>query len=499
MRKLRFVGVAIVVFSAAVIGLYYFITYNPDAPRDDWPVLQAASTASDAAEVIIGPNVHVSESLDQFHCWECVVAAHPQDPARLFTAVMHWRGKAVDVAGFYSDDGGATWQLGCDLAAPPGKKFFDPTVAFGPDGTVYLVHMLSHLRKVPSGTEGRGELHFHASPDGGKTWEQRAVVKEYIDRPWIAIDTTTGPHRGRFYCIGQINEPIIYTSIDGATTLAPPLTPHVGRELANCRPANPAVMPDGSVLFVYQDRWVEKSSRRGHGELWPRPRIETLRSTDGGRTLARCTPVNTKWWHDTIHSSASSIAEAEFPQLAADPGSRRLAGRVYCVWADGNGADSARIFFCASPDGGATWGRPVVISEQPMDADPETVYATFTPSIAVNRDGVIAVSWYDRRGLPKPRMVPTELKMKDRVVSAFKRVTHGWNVRLRVSLDGGATWLPSVELNEQPSQGRVAIGHTAGLAAAADGRFHATWIDDWTGTGQLWGAAVEVRSGKGEP
>ena len=108
-------------------------------------------------------------------------------------------------------------------------------------------------------------------------------MKEYIDRPWIAVDTTTGPHRGRFYCIGQISEPIIYTSIDGATTFAPPLTPHVGRELANCRPANPAIMPDGGVLFVYQDRYVEKSSRRGHGESWPRPRIETLRSTDGGR------------------------------------------------------------------------------------------------------------------------------------------------------------------------------------------------------------------------
>ena len=495
MRKLWLVGVAIVVFSAVVIGLYYFIIYNPGAPRDDWPVLQAASTATDAAQVVVGPNVHVSASLDRFQYWECVVAAHPQDPARLFTAVLHYRGKEVDVAGFYSDDGGATWQLGCDLAAPPGKKFFDPTVAFGPDGALYLVHMLSHLKNVPHGTAEGGELHFHASLDGGKTWEPRAVVKNYIDRPWIAVDTTTGPHRGRFYCIGQINKPIVYTSIDGATTLAPPLTPLTRVELSNCRPANPAVMPDGGVLFVCQDRYVE-SVRRFRSELWPRPLIVALRSTDGGRTLTRSTPVNTKWWHDTIHSYHKSLG-ADFPQLAADPGSRRLAGRVYCVWSDGNDPGSARVFFCASPDGGATWGRPVVISEQPMDADPEAVYATWMPSIAVNKDGVVAVSWYDRRGLPKPRMVPTEVKFQGRLVP--KRVTHGWNVRLRVSLDGGATWLPSVQLSEQPSQRELQVGHTAGLAAAADGRFHATWIDDRTGTTQLWGAAVEVRSGKGEP
>ena len=129
-----------------------------------------------------------------------------------------------------------------------------------------------------------------------------------------------------------------------------------------------------------------------------------------------------------------------------------------------------------------------------MDADPEAVYATFIPSIAVNKGGVVAVSWYDRRGLPKPRMVPIEVTLDGRVVSTRKRVTHGWNVRLRVSLDGGAAWLPSVQLNEQPSRRELQVGHTAGLAAAADGRFHATWIDDRTGTTQLWGAAVEVKS-----
>ena len=93
---------------------------------------------------------------------------HPQDPARLFTAVMHWRGKAVDVAGFYSDDGGTTWQLGCDLVAPPGKELFDPTVAFGPDGAAYLVHMLSHLRNVPKGTAERVSCTFTRHPMGAK-------------------------------------------------------------------------------------------------------------------------------------------------------------------------------------------------------------------------------------------------------------------------------------------------------------------------------------------
>jgi hypothetical protein len=34
-----------------------------------------------------------------------------------------------------------------------------------------------------------------------------------------------------------------------------------------------------------------------------------------------------------------------------------------------------------------------------------------------------------------------------------------------------------------------------GLAAAADGRFHAAWIGDSTGRRQVWTAAVEVGAG----
>ena len=135
----------------------------------------------------------------------------------------------------------------------------------------------------------------------------------------------------------------------------------------------------------------------------------------------------------------------------------------------------------------------MVISEQPMEADVEAGYAAFVPSIAVNKDGVVAVSWYDRRGLPQSQRVPLEVTTGPYAgMNVTHRVTDGWNVRLRVSLDGGATWLPSVQLNEQPSRGEVEIGHTAGLAAAADGRFHATWIDSRTGTKQLWSAAIEV-------
>jgi hypothetical protein len=120
--------------------------------------------------------------------------------------------------------------------------------------------------------------------------------------------------------------------------------------------------------------------------------------------------------------------------------------------------------------------------------------------VAVNHQGVVGVSWYDRRDHP------------DNV---------GWTVRFRASFDGGETFTPSVKVSEIPYRlektdplplsviGRrwkdtnesslmgvhsfnFSGGHTAGLAAGAEGTFHALWIGNSTGVPQLWTAPITV-------
>jgi hypothetical protein len=72
--------------------------------------------------------------------------------------------------------------------------------------------------------------------------------------------------------------------------------------------------------------------------------------------------------------------------------------------------------------------------------------------------------------------------------------TAGYDVRLRVSRDGGETWGPSVKVNEMSAKEDVMeYGHTAGLTATADGRFIPAWIDDRTGPPQLWCAPCTVQ------
>ena len=130
-----------------------------------------------------------------------------------------------------------------------------------------------------------------------------------------------------------------------------------------------------------------------------------------------------------------------------------------------------------SPDGGNSWNYPVVLSEQSFVSNGDGNYLTALPNIAVNNEGVVAVSWYDRRGLPPSRKVAGNRQVTESV---------GWNIRARISIDGGSTWLPSVQLNSEQSGGLLNVGHTAGLAASADGRFHSLWIDGRSRSRQLW-------------
>ena len=144
--------------------------------------------------------------------------------------------------------------------------------------------------------------------------------------------------------------------------------------------------------------------------------------------------------------------------------------------------DQQCILFAFSQDKGKTWVGPTNLSEQPAEADAD--YSAYMPAIAVNKDGAVAVTWYDRRGLPN---------IESKIYG--KRYPVGCNVRFRVSLDGGETWHASVQVNEKPIQASVKeLRDTMGLAADAAGAFHPVWIDDRTGTLQVLTVTIRVRS-----
>jgi hypothetical protein len=488
MRKTRLIVAAIaVIATVGFAGAMVVSIYDPDAPRRSWPLLESAKVATTDSVIDVGPNVRISSQFDGVPFVFCDIASDPSDESRLFASSLCWRNGDVDFLGFYSHDGGVTWETGCELVAAQGRRQSDHSVAFGPDGEIFLAsNRIDPNDAEILGTSNNDRTEFRVSKDGGKTWAKKVVLSNNIDRPWITVDTTNGQYRGNLYFHGNVNEPICYVSSDLAQTMSGPVLPRAGDKFFNHRQTEPVVGADGSVVIVGRDN----NYRNRH-----RPKLHTYRSTDGGLTYEERSLVNTKWWHGRILSSTRAGGTV-WPRLASDNESSEFSGRIYCVWGDGtvidledadrNGIDGERIFFSSSSDYGLTWTQPIVLSEQSMTLSGESgEYMSFKPSIAVNKSGAIAVSWYDRRGLAPPGRQPTGKY-------SFKLVTDGWNVRVRVSLDGGTTWLPSVQVNEKPGRGLADVGHAAGISASAEGRFHPVWIDNRNGTKQLWTAAITV-------
>ena len=435
------------------------------------PELVAAPLADAPPRVAVGANVHVSADWEFLTHDECVVAADPTDPNRLFAASMVWtHSRGQSVAGYASADGGATWRHRfCQVAARDGERVNDPTVAFGPAGELYLACM--RYGPQPSGNGGKGakppeSLDFFSSADLGRTWATTLRRPEMPDRPWLAVDTTSGPLRGRVYCTGNLDAPVLLASGDGARTFARPDTPD---PRINCRPSNPVVLSDGTALFTYR-----RVADGANGN--DRPTYPVFATTDGGKTAERLRPVRANWKHARLGSNVAIASD--FPQLAVDPLGSPRKDRLHCVWADGESYAQRRVLYSRSSDRGQSWSDPVVLSEQPMGADGSGDYFAFMPCVAVNRAGVVVATWYDRRGLP-----PEQPRDGEYV---------GYGVRGRASGDGGESWGPSFALADKPNKGKMGVGHTAGLAASGDGRFHAAWIDTRTGRGQVWAAAVVV-------
>ena len=136
------------------------------------------------------------------------------------------------------------------------------------------------------------------------------------------------------------------------------------------------------------------------------------------------------------------------PALAVDPSS----GALYVVWEDGRFSDGQRegIAFARSSDGGLDWSAPQQINQVPD-------VQAFTPSIAVARNGTLAVTYFDFRKDTDDRAV---------------LITSCWRL---ISTDGGRSWTEAAlaapfDLTAAPiTEGTgYFIGDYHGLAAAGD-------------------------------
>lgn len=360
---------------------------------------------------------------------------------------------------FTTFNGGATW----GVHEFPVKDCSDPYAATLPDGSV-LVSMLNDSGK------NVGFLVFR-SADGGRTWsEQPLVMPGNHDHGTLVVDLTHGPRTGSTYAVSQgtaldvSGQPrpatLVARSLDYGKTFADP-TPVMLSDLWMTA-MNPVVLSDGTLVVPFST--FGRTMADG-GFEWLRSELDWMvTSNDGARTFS-------------IPLFVSDACGRTFPVLATDASGGPYHDRLYWVC---NDRDFRHIYLHYSSDRGKSWSEPVPVNHG-SGHDP---YVR-TPTVAINGNGVIGVSWYDGRD--------------DSGDAAYRCQ----ELFFSASLDGGQTFLPEVKVSSAKScpatSGNGQAGRRwpagrdyHGLAATSDGRFHVLWADSRSGVYELRSATIDV-------
>ena len=447
-------------------------------------VLSQVSTSS---KIRVGANIRVSTDASREHA-EVHVATDPQNPNHIaacsmvegFPGAGTINSVNIHTILYVSYDRGRTWESAVEDPAPFSKSktvkrdedhSWDPTCEYDREGRLYF-GTGTHLSR------GVGRTRLYRSPDGGRTWfPPTLIAPDFEDKPLIVTDTQPkSPNRGRlyvYYCGVRSNRATsLISSTDHGTSFT---SPSRGEGQEACAPMSGAVLSDGTLVLVGAQSLV------------------ALISTDSGQSFRA----------SRIAPTPSLYIEPLANNVAVDSSNGPFHDRIYVAW-DAPRGGRRQVFVAYSNDRGFTWSAPKVVNDDEPRLGGKPGPDDFMPTIAVNREGVVGISWYDRRDNPDNR---------------------GYYVRFSASHDGGQTWRRSVRVSDRANtsahplatrrlvslkayyQSRDAdqstlettigrftwiAGHFAGLAVAADGTFHCLWVDNRTGIKQLWTASIKV-------
>jgi hypothetical protein len=449
--------------------------------------LPAQSVRRAKVEISTGATVQVSKAFSDLAHYESLAAGDPSHPGRLVTCSMVSATEAEKLYYQYcysSFDNGKTWEP--TLKINEGWSTGDPAVAYGRGNDVFVVALSVNADRAESRTM------VFKSTDGGHTWSEPARFP-FIDREFISVDKTGGRYDGRIYVIGKWRLPGINASVNDRT-----LGLEMFRSLDNGKTfEGPVVaqMPAGSI----PDEWDQTMLSDGtvalllsvgnpmsKGPGTPPNELHLITSSDGGQTFDKSVKI-ADWQSPGTHG-----------EIAVDPGSRLFRDRLYVVYGD-KVAHGTQIMLSYSADKGKTWSKPMAVNDNRLPYKEGEEANHRLPTVSVNKDGVVLVTWYDRR------------ESKDGI---------GWVMRAAASLDGGETFSASVPLSQENnlatekmawdptagdySQGGTRFfvisinsffpggGHTTGAAVDSDGIFHPVWIDNRNGLPQIWTSSVKV-------
>jgi hypothetical protein len=440
--------------------------------------------------VRVGPNVAVWPGGGPQS--EPFIVAHPSKLGVFIIGTADWVAhKGLVPHAYATTDGGRKWIR----ASLPGlldglgptdqiEGGGDPWIAFDTNGHAFF--------SVNFFVTGKGApVLVYDSTDSGLTWKKTFALQPAAwDAPKILmVDTTEKPGillililntGGKDHSVfGKPNRYAtdigIFRSDDPKKSLAPSALIAPGDDWYGTEHA--VRLADGSVLVLFSGFRPEA----GNNEQ-PRASYYVARSIDGGRTFG-------------IPTLVGSVAR-QYPDmawLAADTSHGRFAGRVYATWEAGdfgarsNVVNGVRVRVEAgthravanswSDDQGQTWSSP--ISLEAAHAGP-----CYMATVAVSSTGIVGILWVQHE--------------------RYEQNPRCYRTYFAASIDGGRSFTKPVQVSESVScpapsvtetgffQYRHRGGDYIGLAAAADGSFHAVWSDARDGIFRTFTARIDV-------
>lgn len=435
---------------------------------------------------------------------ESYIAVDAKDPRHILTVAMAIVSGQTRPFPYVSFDAGRTWVRGTfrgdsSMISPSAG---DPAVYITSSGCYFTVIGL---------VNGADRSMVARSTDGCRTWIMTSVLP-YADRQWLAFGRG-GPFSERVFFTGTG----VFQSRDASRSVAPffassddytatfthrtLLTRDRGgvipTAMVNAVPLEPLVSSRGLIAVMLQgapDSAAAEEARRDSLSAWS---VGLMLSDDGGETFGpvRVSSIPRLGTRGSPRRRLRGTSAEGYFRTTIDVSTGQYRDRIYVTAATyDRTTDRYVVQVWSTADFGKTWGTAIASDAPRGDVA--------NPAIAVNRDGVVALTWNDRRDDPNGRC---------------------WRLYAAVSRDGGAHFMPAERLSVAPTctqapanwdtfgtafnsdqtgeqlahiQSSALVptrfpmgGDTQGLAADATGVFHAAWINGETGVMQLWHTA----------
>jgi len=405
---------------------------------------------------------------------ESSVAINYNNPQNLIASAVDYRNNSSTKV-YVSSDGGKSW-VNNNLGTP--HEFWrstnDPSVAFGSDGTGYLVYGGSgNSDAIPEELRGQNGVYFARSTDNGQTWLAHIPIIEHLgvqtldsafeDKYYIEVDEVeSSPYYNYLYCpwkrvtaTDSATQIIIARSTDGGFNWEAPVPVSerkVGSDLDTTYGQSfplSATGPNGEVYLVWNDgpvHGVGFSRSLDAGITWTEPKIVHNYNIFG----------TTKYLagQGAYRHSVKGVVRAEaYPVIKCNNAiGTKGEGNLYLSWAADN---VPNIYFSKSTDMGDTWTEPIIIHSDKSNDQ-------FFHWMDVDRtNGDIAIMYLDSRNDPE-----------NIDVECF----------VAYSNDMGETWVDrqvsdySFDIRNNPFPGRSFAGDYSGCAFY-DGKIFPSWID----------------------